>query len=112
MGQLANDVRAALETAIEARSDALAQEAMSGIRYQDENGQTVEEDLTVLVDGEEVTVSPMTQADLDAFQDYCAGSSGAAGGSEDLRERARSALKQVLEEGADPQTAAAELLNP
>lgn len=91
---------------------ALAQEAMSGIRYQDENGQTVEEDLTVLVDGEEVTVSPMTQADLDAFQDYCAGSSGAAGGSEDLRERARSALKQVLEEGADPQTAAAELLDP
>ena len=29
MGQLANDVRAALETAIEARSDALAQEAMA-----------------------------------------------------------------------------------
>lgn len=89
--------------------DAMAQEAMSGIRYEDESGQTVEEDVTVWVDGQAVTAPAMTQTDVDAFRDYCAASSGGAGGSEELRDRARSALKRVLEEDVAPQTAAEDI---
>lgn len=87
---------------------ALGQEAIDSVRYTDDNGQEV---TTVWVDGEAVTVSPMTQADIDAFRDYCAASSGSVAGSEELRDQARSALKRVLEEGTEPQTAAADIHN-
>ena len=50
-----------------------------------------------------------TQEEIDKFAAYCAGNSGVAGGSEALRDSARSALKQVIEAGTAPETAAKDI---
>lgn len=86
--------------------ETLAQEALDSVTYADETGQEV---TTVWVEGEPMEVAPLSQADIDRFRDYCASSSGAAAGSGSLRDSARSALKRVLEEGAEPQSAAGDI---
>lgn len=85
---------------------ALSQEAMDSVTYEDASGNEV---TTVWVDGEAVEAEPLTQADIDGFRVYCAGSSGTAAGSDSLRDSARSALRRVLEEGAEPQSAAGDI---
>lgn len=89
--------------------EAMAQDAMQGVQYQGEGGETVEENPVVWIDGEAHEVQPFTQEEIDVFTAYCAGNSGVAGGSESLRERARTALKQVIEAGADAERAAASI---
>lgn len=85
---------------------ALGQEAMDSVTYENASGNQV---TTVWVDGEAVEAEPLTQADIDGFREYCAGSSGTAAGSDSLRDSARSALRRVLEEGAEPQSAAGDI---
>ncbi len=92
---------------LEERFEELEAEAMKGLTYTDESGQSAATGGQVSFDGASYETQPLTQAQADAFRDYLAHLSGfAAGGSDGS---AREALRTVIEDGVDPKAAASAL---
>jgi hypothetical protein len=63
-------------------------------------------DIIVWVDGEPVEVEAFTQDQVDEFLQLLGNNSGLVLENQSLRTSVRAALKQVLENGADPTEAA------
>ena len=84
----------------------LAQEATKKVTYQDENGNTVEQDPVVWVGGQALQVSPFTEAEITELVAWIGGTSGGYGCTRQRLDTGAAALKSVLESGADPTEAA------
>lgn len=84
----------------------LAQEATKKVTYQDENGNTVEQDPVVWVGGQALQVSPFTEAEITELVAWISGTSGGYGCTQQRLDTGAAALKSVLESGADPAEAA------
>lgn len=85
------------------------QDAIQGLTYESSDGTSATTGGQVSLEGELYEVEPLTQAQADTFRSYLSGLCGTAGDTASLRERARSALKSVLESDADPAQAAKEI---
>lgn len=85
------------------------QDAMAGLSYVDDSGESVSTGGTVLFDGESYEVSPLTQAQADEFRSYLDSLCGFPGNTQTLQEKARSALQSVIDSGVSPEDAASEI---
>lgn len=87
----------------------LAQEATKKVTYQDENGDTVERDPVIWVDGQAQQVSPFTEAEIAELVAWISGASGSYGCTQQRLDTGAAALKAVLESGTNPEEAAKEI---
>ena len=85
-------------------------DAMAGLSYVDDSGTSVSTGGMVYFDGESYEVEPLTQSQADSFRDYLDGLCGFQGNTQALQEKARSALKYVIESGMSPEDAASEIV--
>lgn len=88
----------------------MAQAATQKVSFQDENGNTVEQDPTIWVNGTAQTVSPFTQQEIDQLIEWLDDVSGVYGAcTQERLTSAAGALKSVLENGTAPETAAKDI---
>ena len=87
----------------------MAQAATQKISFQNEAGETVEQDPVIWVDGEAQTAAPFTDSEIQSLVEWIGGVSGAYGCSQNRLETGTQALKLVIEEGAAAKDAAKEI---
>lgn len=87
----------------------MAESAAKKVTFQNDSGETVEQDPTIWVDGTAMSVSPFTETEIQDLLTWINGGSGAYGCSQTRLETGNQALKDVIENGTDAAKAAKEI---
>lgn len=87
----------------------MAESAAQKVTFQKDDGEIVEQDPTIWVDGVAMSVSPFTDAEIQELLNWINGGSGAYGCSQTRLETGNQALKNVLENGTEAAKAAKDI---
>ena len=87
----------------------MAESAAQKVTFQNDNGETVEQDPVIWVNGTAQSVSPFTEAEITEILSWINGGSGAYGCSDQRISDGNQALKAVIENGTDAAKAAKDI---
>ena len=87
----------------------MAESAAKKVTFQNDNGETVEQDPVIWVNGTAQSVSPFTEAEIAEILSWINGGSGAYGCSDQRISDGNQALKAVIENGTDAAQAAKDI---